>query len=361
MFDINLLPQKVRDITPYKVDKNQYKIRLDANESFIDFPEEQRNEIETILSSASFNRYPDCEAEKLCEAFAEYYGIDRRNVIAGNGSDEIISLIMSCFCEKGGKTAVFSPDFSMYSFYATLAEQEVITIGKDENLHIDFDATSEILHKEKPNIVIFSNPCNPTGVLENKESLKKLILSNPKTIFISDEAYMDFADDTEKESFLKDVRDYPNLMVLKTLSKAMGCACLRVGFLVADQIAIQSFFKVKSPYNLNSLSQAFATAVLKNSQSAKARTEKIRLAKKYLEEKLQELESDNFKLVGSSANFITVITPRAEKIYKYLLENKISIRKFSFHGGALRITAGTKEETDILINCMKSEVENTNG
>lgn len=353
MFNEKLLPEKVRDISPYQVDRNEYEIRLDANESYIDFPEEQRAEIEQILKNQSFNRYPDCEAEKLCKAFADFYGIDEQNVIAGNGSDEIISLLMSCFLDKGKKVAVFSPEFSMYSFYATLAEQQTVVIPKKEDLHIDFELTQSVLQQQKPSLVIFSNPCNPTGVLESKQKLKELILQNPDTIFISDEAYMDFAPDTQKDSFLYETADYPNLCVLKTLSKAFGCAALRVGFLVGDKVSREAFFKVKSPYNLNSLSQSFACAVLENKQNAKNRTQSIVECKKYLEKGLKELENKDFEIVNSSANFILVKTKRAREIYESLLKNKISIRCFDFGGGALRITAGSKQQTDKLLQKLK--------
>lgn len=351
MFDRTLLAKKIKDLEPYKVDNGRYDIRLDANESFADMPSEMKDKFAEIVRSVPFSRYPDPNASDLCSAFASVYGISSENIAAGSGSDEIISIIMNCFLDKGERVMTFTPDFSMYEFYAELAELETVKCPKaPDTLQIDFEKADKAIKDSGAKLVIFSNPCNPTGRIEKKSDIEALAEKNPNTIFAVDEAYMDFAEKlSEKESFLNNICSYSNVFVLKTMSKALGAAALRLGFIVGAKELIDTFKAVKSPYNVNSVSQAIGEAVLKEKTMLQTCTKAIVNQKNRLYGELSEM----FPTADTFTNFVFIRTPLAEKIYLALKEKGILTRFFKIGEGALRITAGNEEENTVLVREIK--------
>ena len=152
------LPEKLTKLKAYDPITGSYAVRLDANESYFDLPDVLKAKLADRLEQIDLNRYPDPLATEVVEAFAAYYGISPDCVTAGNGSDEIITLLLNCFLEKGAKVVTVDPDFSMYAFYARLAELEVVTVPKQDNLQIDMDAL--IAACQKADAVVFSNPCS---------------------------------------------------------------------------------------------------------------------------------------------------------------------------------------------------------
>ena len=213
---------KVRDLEPYEPIKGTYRIRLDANESFYNMSDGIKDEIKEIIDTMAFNRYPDSTAEKPIKAFAKYYGISPENVTATNGSDEMLYILASAMLERNSVVVVAEPDFSMYRFYSALSENEVIAYKKTADLQIDVDELIKTVNENNADMVIFSNPCNPTGQGITAENARKLIKS-VKALVVLDEAYMDFWN----ESILKEAAEYDNLIVLKTASKAIGSASIR--------------------------------------------------------------------------------------------------------------------------------------
>ena len=342
MFDERLFAKKLSGLTPYNVDTAKYRVRLDANESFIQLPEELRRELKECVESFEFNRYPDPDAVMLKKAFCSFYGgVDQASVGVGNGSDEIISLLMNCFLDYGSAVMTFSPDFSMYGFYASLAGARVVECPKREgDLQIDFDLALKLIKENGVKLCIFSNPCNPTGKIESKDDIKSLARLCPETIFVSDEAYMDFS--RRDESFMRETREYPNIIVLKTLSKALGCAALRLGFVVADESFAKMFSAVKSPYNVNGISQSFGRAALEKKELLCGFTERIKQSVTDLSQGLRAVGL--FEFDETYTNFVFARDGRAEEIWSFLKQNGILVRKFSVYGGALRITAGSADE-----------------
>ena len=351
MFNKNLFANKLQNLEPYKVDTNVYKARLDANESFIALPEYIREKISAALAGFDYNRYPDPNATKLKEAFCDYYGLKTENVGVGNGSDEVISLLMNCFLDAGSSVLTFTPDFSMYAFYANLAGMKVVSCPKKADFSIDFDAALKAIKENDVKMVIFSNPCNPTGRIEKKADIQKLANACPDTIFVVDEAYMDFASIKETESFLKETENYSNIVVLKTLSKALGAASLRLGFIVADKAFADMFFAVKSPYNVNGVSQVIGEILLREKDFLDECTEKLTCSAQKLRQEIIE------KGLGSPyetyTNFVFYTDKDAEKKQKYLRDNGVLIRKFGIDGGALRITAGNEEENKAVVDLLE--------
>ena len=256
MFQLN---EKVKNLTPYEPISGTYEIRLDANESFLTVPKNIENEMVEALKNSALNRYPDPMATKLVNGFANYFNVNADCVTAGNGSDEIISVIMNAFLQKGDKILTLEPDFSMYRFYAEIAECESVKYQKDDNLDVNIDDVITLANSENVRIVIFSNPCNPTSRIITKDHIRKLINSTDALVVL-DEAYMDFAED---ESLLGEFEKYDNLIILKTCSKALGSAALRLGFAVANKTLTNVIRAVKSPYNVNSVSQALGEVLFR--------------------------------------------------------------------------------------------------
>ncbi len=336
MYELN---KKIRELKPYEPLKGDFKIRLDANESYFEITKNMQEKLFEALSKVKLNRYPDTMATELCTAFSNFYNLNLDNVVAGNGSDELISLLFNGFMLKGDKFACFENDFSMYDFYGYMGECECVLIPKNKDFSIDIDLCIKMCENNSVKLLIFSNPCNPTSLGIDREKVLKIVKSLPNCLVVVDEAYMDFW----SESVLEDTADYQNLLVLKTCSKAFGMASLRVGFAVGDKRLVDAVKAFKSPYNLDSFSQESAKVVLEHKEEMKRNIEEIISSTKYFYEKFKQLENEEIKVLETKTNFVVVKTEMAKEIYKYLLENKIAIRCFNDY---LRITCGTKEEND---------------
>lgn len=346
MFNKELFAKKLNNIEPYKVDTGKYKARLDANESFIPLRSDIREKLCDIIAYFDFNRYPDPAATSLKEAFCDYYGLKSENVCVGNGSDEIISLLMNCFLDFGSAVMTFTPDFSMYAFYARLAGMKVVECAKNEDYSVDFDKAKKMIKEHAVKLVILSNPCNPTGKIEKKSDIESLAKLCPETIFVVDEAYMDFARVKNTESFLNQTEKYENIIVLKTLSKALGAAALRLGFIIADKSFCDMFFAVKSPYNVNGLSQACGEMLLREKTYLDECTAKLASSCKKLYEEIVHKELGNPQ--ETFTNFVFFKDEKAMQKQEFLKNEGVLIRKFAIDGGALRITSGTEEENSLV-------------
>ena len=333
--------EKIRELKPYNPIEGNYRIRLDANESFLTPPPEILRKIKDAAAAVEFNRYPDPYAQALCAAFAGYYGVDPENVAAGNGSDELISILAEAFLMKGEAILTLSPDFSMYRFYGSLDESKCCEFQKNSDFTVNVDALIRMVKDCRARMLIFSNPCNPTSLGLCREEVRRLIRS-VDCLVVLDEAYMDFWN----QSLLGEVNEYDNLVILRTCSKAAGMAGIRLGFAVACQKLIRLLKAVKSPYNVNSVTQKIGTIVLSEKEWLTSCTKKIMESKEYLYGlvKKYQLESKNdFFVPESVTNFVTICFPEANEVFHALLKKGIAVRCFN---GFLRITAGTREEDD---------------
>lgn len=347
------LTGKLQKISPYNPIEGDYKIRLDANESYINVNETLNNKITDAVSKVLFNRYPDPFAVKVCEAFADLYDIPKDNVTAGNGSDELISILSSCFFEKEDAVLTIEPDFSMYAFYSSLYELTPHKLQKNENLEISVDTIIDYCNSKKMKAVIFSNPCNPTSLGICREDVIRLIES-VKCLVIVDEAYMDFWD----QSVINLTDKYDNLIVLKTCSKAIGLASIRMGFAVACKKITDMLRTVKSPYNTDAVSQALSVAVLTEKDMLRKNASEIIRNKDSLLKEINSICKDNNKIdkvYDSVTNFVFIKTSFAKDIQQKLQNKSISVRCFD---GYLRINTGSADENRIVIGALKEILTN---
>lgn len=339
------LSKKLEKLEPYDPIQGEYEIRLDANESFI---KADYDSIIQGLKDIDLNRYPDPYAKRLINTYCDFYGVNPDLVTAGNGSDELISIISACFLQKNDKVLCFSPDFSMYAFYSALYELEVVTAPKKNDLTINVDEAIQKINSENIKAVFFSNPCNPTSLGLEKGDVIRLILS-VNALVVLDEAYMDFWD--KKESLLKETEQYDNLIVLRTCSKALGMAALRLGFAISNRKITEKLRTAKSPYNVNTLTQSVAEYLLRDKQKILECIELCKAEKTELFNGLNDLNAPYFdKIYPSVTNFVFIKTSHGREIFDFLLSKSIAVR---YMGSYLRITVGSHEENMAVLNALK--------
>ncbi len=347
----SLIPEKIKKLEAYSPNLTPVSVHLDANESPFVPSKAVLDELAAAVYGLPFNRYPDPFASELIREFCGVFGLDRKNVVAGNGSDELISIIVSGFLEAGDSVTVAMPDFSMYAFYASLADANCVNFAKNDLFEIDFEKLLTTVNESGSKMVLFSNPCNPTGWCAKREDIVSFV-EKANAIVVVDEAYMEFS--PEGESVMDLVNRYDNLIVLKTMSKAFGSAALRLGFMIAGTELTEAVNKIKSPYNVNTVSQVFGRIILSHYEEIEANTAVIKSNVRYLKAELEKIASDKIKKIyDTSANFVfmDIESPEtAADIKNELMKKSVAIRQMKHR---LRITAGTREECDIFLSKFK--------
>ncbi len=345
------IPKRVQVMKEYVPDTSCPKIKLDANESPYDTPKSVLDAINGAITYETVNRYPDPDMKELLSAYGRHIGVSPDRIVAGDGSDELINLIINTFLCEGGKILICEPDFSMYAFYSELAGVETVKYAKQNGMDIDFLTLTGAIEKENVRLVLFSNPCNPTGEMNTREEILKLA-DSVDAIIVCDEAYMEFA--PKSESVIADTECRKNLIVLKTVSK-IGLAGLRCGFAISNHELISALKKTKSPYNLNSITQKAVAVAIENYAEIGENVEKIKTEAIALYDGLKPLESRlDFEIRKSNANFVYLRFKNADaakKLHTYLKTKDISVR---VAGNSLRITAGKPCETAELLEAVNT-------
>lgn len=342
------IPAGIEKMKEYVPDTSSPSVKLDANECPFELPQECKEKLLNAVTAelSTLNRYPDPEMKDLLSAYGDRLGVDPRLLVAGDGSDELIALIINTFLCDGGKILLCAPDFSMYDFYSELSGIDIVTYEKKDGMRIDFDELAKLASRERVRLVMFSNPCNPTGVLEDGDEILRFI-ENVDALVVVDEAYMEFA--RHSHSLVQRVEEYNNLIVLKTVSK-LGLAGLRCGFAIGGLPLINTLKKTKSPYNMNTLTQVTVAAAMRNFDGIQENINRIKRGVRELYSEVDKLSAlGDFQLEESDTNFIYVRFRDAEKasaIYRELHSRGISIRLMR---GGLRITTGTEAENACLV------------
>lgn len=346
------ISDKLAGIPAYNPGDATCDVVLNANESFLAPSDDLRQALLNVCKNAELNRYPDPLASELCQRFAEYYDLQGAAIVCGNGSDELIQLLYSCLVAAGDKVLTLQPDFSMYSHYAMMGLVEEVSWQKGEGYVIDVD---EVLACAKDNdvaMILFSNPCNPTGVGLSRAEVLRLVEGFDGLVVV-DEAYMDFWD----QSVLNDVATHDNLIVLRTASKAIALASLRVGFAVMNERLAHLMWAGKSPYNVGRLVQAMAVEVFAAKDELAANTRTLKDSITALTAGVRPIiaEADDIRLYPSCTNFIFMETPRADVIADKLVAAGILVRQFK-KPNALRVCCGTEAENAAFLEAFRQAV-----
>ncbi len=336
-----LVRKNIRTLQPYQAQDIRCAVKLDANES--PYPFRPAKGVIERIASETLNRYPDPEAKGLKKAIARKIGTDAGALILGNGSDELIYYLIITF---GGPVLYPVPTFSMYGIIAQALGERHIGIPLDRDYDLDVDKMAAAIKAHNPKLIFLSSPNNPTGNCFSSDKILKIV-DMAKGLVVLDEAYQPFS---SKKGFLPMLKDYNQLVILRTLSK-IGLAALRVGYLVADSALIRELDKVRLPFNLNALSQAMAeAALLGGSLSGPVRA--IISGRERLYEEL--LKIPGARPYPSEANFVFFKVPDADAVHQKLLRHGVLIRNMnSVVRGALRVTVGTPEENDLFIDALK--------
>lgn len=345
----DLVKRSVKGIVPYKVKQETYNIKLDANENPYNIFKDLREPIQRRLMDLQINRYPDSDSLELKKLLSNYTGVGEEGIICGNGSDEIIKFIIDAFIDKEDIVVTFKPTFSMYRITTEIAGGKVIEIESDRNFDIDIDQIIKESNDNKAKVIFLCNPNNPTGKLIKRVDILK-VLKNTESVVVVDEAYYEFS----KETVIDLVDEYSNLIVLRTLSKGLGLAGIRLGYGLGSRAIIEILNKVKSPYNLNGISQAIGEVVLKNRQRVDKYIDEINRERDYLIKEISLME--NIEAIQSSSNFILIRTDNASRLVERFQEKKIAIRDFGDNGSlknCIRITIGSKEEDKTILDILK--------
>lgn len=344
MKDISkLIRPNILNLKPYSSARDEFngeaKIFLDANENPMS--------LRAKVSSEGLNRYPDPHQNQLKEKLAKLKSVPTENIFIGNGSDEAIDLLFRMFCEPHVDNVIICPPtYGMYEVSANINATSIIEVPLKDDFQLDID---KILQSQNLNtkVLFLCSPNNPTG---NSLSQMEKLFSQFNGIIVIDEAYIDFS---KQQSFVQNINDYPQLVVLQTLSKAWGLAAARVGLAFSNLKIIEWFNKIKPPYNVSLLNQQAAIDALDLTAAFEQQVTTILSQRGWLIEQFQ-----NFKWVikvyPSEANFLLINVENANKVYQFLLDHGIIIR--NRHGilpDCIRITVGSPQENLTLINTLK--------
>ena len=340
-----LVRPNVRSLTAYAAKEIPCRIKLDANESPFGPAGRELARIKKRLAEVDLNRYPDPELRKLRALLARKYRVKQDRLLFGNGSDEIISMLITTF---GGPVLYPVPTFSMYGIIAQGLGQKRVEVRLDGKFDIDRDRTSEAIRKNKPKLVFLSTPNNPTGNCFSRQRVIELVRKSPGIVVV-DEAYLDFAG---QGSFIPMLKKYPNMAVMKTLSK-VGLAALRLGILVASEEIVSQVNKVRLPFNINALSQACAMEVLGNGGLIDKWAGKIAHERDRMMAAMALVRG--LRVMPSEANFILFKVGDPMGVYRKLLRRGILIRNLDVVvKGGLRVTVGTPDENSAFLEALQA-------
>ena len=339
----DLIRPTIKALKPYSSARDEFQgvtddmVFLDANE----------NPFENGV-----NRYPDPQQGKLKALLSEIKGIPTKNILLGNGSDEVLDLIYRAFCEPNQDNVIILPP--TYGMYEVLANLNAIALKKI-NLTADFQPKVEAVLEQadsKTKLLFICSPNNPSGNSFNQDAIERLV-ANFKGIVVIDEAYIDFSNEP---SWINRLQEFPNLIVTQTLSKAFAMAGIRLGICYASTEIIQVLNTIKPPYNINELTQKKAVELLSIKDLATNQITEILKERSLL---ISELKSISYisKIYPSDANFVLVKVDDANKRYNQLIEKGIVIRNRTTQPGCentLRLTVGTSKENEILIKALLS-------
>lgn len=343
---VGLVRPQVRALTAYHVDETLVRIKLDAMENPFPLPAAVQQEIARVIRDMAINRYPDPSGTDVKKAIAKLWKMKPEQMILGNGSDELIQAIILAF---GGPVLVPMPTFAMYDITSRALAQAVVTVPLDGDFDLDAKQMLIKAKEYKAKVIFLACPNNPTGN-RFSDTAVRTILDNANAAVVIDEAYFSFSGKT----WLPLLKKYPNMIVLRTLSK-IGFAGLRIGALIASEKIVAELNKIRLPYNINSLSQAVAVTALKH--------------RKVLDQQISLLISERAKLYNalskihgltvypSETNFILFKTARdATGIFTRLKKAGILIKNLNKPGplrNCLRVTVGRPEENKEFLSTLK--------
>ena len=346
-----LVRPEILALKAYPVASSEGMVKLDAMENPYPLPEALRRELATALARVEVNRYPTPSPQKLRDALARRMQVPAgMEVLLGNGSDELIQMLIVALARPGASMMFPSPTFVMYQMGATFNGMRAVAVPLREDFTLDAGAFIERMQAEKPALVFLAYPNNPTGVLYPEKQVIEIIKACPGLVVL-DEAYHVFAG----KSFLPRLAEFDNLVVIRTVSK-LGLAGIRLGYLVGRPEWVAELDKVRPPYNVSVLTQAAALFMLERLEVLEEQAARIRSERKTLGEGLKALKG--VTLFPSEANFFLIRVPDAERTYQGLRQQNVLVRNLNPGiRNCLRVTVGTPDENRILLTALREALQ----
>jgi histidinol-phosphate aminotransferase len=347
---LETIKPSVRALRAYTLSPHRASVKINQNENPWDAPAEIKEEVLRRFAARQWSRYPDFVPIRLQEQLAEFAGWKSDGVVVGNGSNELIQALLMVSIAAGKRVLISEPTFALYKQVATVLGGEVITVLLNSRLAYDVPALIAAIEKHQPDVTIICSPNNPTGCVIDDADLIRLLETSRGLIAI-DEAYHEFAG----HSVVPLLSRYKNLIVLRTFSKAMAFAALRVGYLLASPELVTEIRKAVLPYNLNAFSQLAAEVAIEKYPSLLDPTVKAIVSERErLYAALSQIKS--FQPVESKANFMVVKSGRdPRKIFEELLNRDILVRDVSAYPmlkDYFRFSVGTPDENDRLLSAL---------
>ena len=350
----NLVEQIIRPeilrLSPYHVPSSSGMIKLDAMENPYSLPETLQEEIAQLVTTISANRYPDSNSVSLKSSLRETMEIPMgMDIMLGNGSDEIIQIIALALARPGAVLMSVEPAFVMFRMIATYTNMEYIGVPLKADFSLDLDLMLDAITKHQPAIIFIAYPNNPTGNLFDVEAVSRIIESAPGVVVV-DEAYHAFAG----SSFIDKLSEYPNLLLMRTLSK-LGLAGLRLGFLTGRPEWLIQLEKVRLPYNVGVLTQGVARKILQYPDILQQQVDAIKAERVVMNKYLNVL--DGVEVFPSDANFILFRVNEASQIFLELKQRNILIKNLDgshpLLKNCLRVTIGTPDENKQFLRALQ--------
>lgn len=352
VFAMNSMAREdLKDLTPYEAPAYPNIIKLADNENPYDFPAEVLEKIFRSVHAPDFNRYPDTNAVRLRERLSAYTGEAAENIMIGNGSDELILAVMLAF-GTGASFAVATPTFSMYGIHGRIASSREIKIPRQADFSLDVELLIKTAARPEVRVVVICNPNSPTGNVSPVSVIEEILVKT-NAVVVVDEAYGEFSGET-CSSLLE---EHSNLVILRTFSKALSLAGLRVGYLLARDPVITELLKVKPPYNVNSFSQTAAMAVLDNIPIFQERVSRILAERERLRDAMAALPGVEVFPSKTNFNLFRTVLP-SRSVYEGLLERGVLIRYLDDPALArcLRVTVGSEKENMVFLDALSDIV-----
>lgn len=355
MGNSNSIKDSVLALRPYTLSPHRASVKLNQNENPWDAPAEIKQETLNRVKNRAWSRYPDFTPLQFHERLAEFSGWKPEGIIAGNGSNELIQAVLMVTIGPGKRVLISEPTFALYRQITTVLGGEVVSVPLTPQLTYDSEALPNAVKSAQPDIIIVCSPNNPTGCVMETSDLTALLEASPGLVVV-DEAYFEFSGQTAVPLLAR----YSNLIVLRTFSKAMAMAALRVGYLLACPDLVREVAKAVLPYNLNAVSQTAAEVAVElfDSQLGPL-VEKICSERERLYAELKRIPG--LSPVRSRANFMLVRTQvEPRRVFDELLRRDILIRdvsKYPLLQEYFRVSVGTPQENDLLLAALREICE----
>lgn len=342
----------VRRQQPYLVGHSpDVDVKLNQNESPFDLPDDLKDELLVQFRDIPFNRYPTEQPDRLCQALADYTGWPADGILVGNGSNELTYTFGLCFIDSGTPVVLPRPMFSLYEKVVRLHDGDLTAVPPRPDLSFDAEAILEAVRREEPSFVVLTTPNNPTGRAMPLAEIEPIVAATSGFVIV-DEAYVEFNPESSAQAILS---EYPNLILLRTFSKACGLAGMRLGYLMARPKVVTEIMKARLPFMVDRFAEATALALLARPDLI---AERARVLKTHCEQLTMALRAlDAVEVIPSQANFVLFKTPvEPNEMMDRLAGSGVLVRNMGGYPelqGYLRVNAGTPDENKAFLAALK--------